>query len=130
MALCKILIRAGHRRYQLAAVTKDLKRAGLCFAADQIDDSVHVAHLFFKALGPVVDHGVCAEVAHGGNIARGYRCDGLQSRVTGQLNGIGSNIAGGSVNNHRLTSVELGVIKQCLPCRDGNDGNGGSFNVG
>jgi len=66
MALRKMLIRGGHRRNQLAASAEDLKRTLLCFAADQINDSVRIPNLFLKALGPVVNHGVCAEVAHEG----------------------------------------------------------------
>ena len=73
MALRKMLIRTGHRRNQLAASTEDLKRTRLCFAADQINDSVRVPNLFLKALGPVVNHRVCAEVAHKGDIVRGLR---------------------------------------------------------
>lgn len=48
----------------------------------------------------------------------------------GQLNRVGSNVAGRSVNDHRLTRFELSVIKQGLPCGDGNDRDGGGFNVG
>ena len=60
MAFCKMLIRTGHRRNQLAASTKDLKRTVLCFAADQINDSVRVVNFFLEALHPVVDHRVRA----------------------------------------------------------------------
>ena len=88
MAFCKILIRTGHRRNQLAASTKDLKRAALCFAADQINDSVGIPNLFLKALGPVVNHRVCAEVAHEGDIICRYGRDRLHTRATGQLNRI------------------------------------------
>ena len=73
MALRKMLIRMGDRRNQLAASTQDLKRTLLCFAADQINDSVRIPNLFLKALGPVVDHRVCAEVAHKGRIIRSPR---------------------------------------------------------
>ena len=66
MALRKILIRKGHSRNQLAASTEDLKRTLLCFAADQINDSVRIPNLFLKALGLEVNHRVCAEVAHRG----------------------------------------------------------------
>ena len=86
MAFCKMLIRTGHRRNQLAASTKDLERAGLCFAADQIYDSVRVPDFFLKALGPVVNHSVCAEVASQGKIVNRYGCDRLHTCTTGQLN--------------------------------------------
>jgi hypothetical protein len=76
MALRKMLIRAGHRRNQLAASTEDLKRTLLCFAADQINDSVRIPNLFLKALGLEVNHCVCAEVAHKGDIIRGCGRDG------------------------------------------------------
>ena len=36
--------------------------------ADQINHRVRIPHRFLEALGPVVDHRVCAEVAHEGNI--------------------------------------------------------------
>ncbi len=100
------------------------------FAADQINNGVRIAYYLFKALGPVINDGVCAEVAHGGNIVRRYGCDGLQARVTAQLNGMRSDIARCSVNDHRLTCFELGLVEQRLPCGDGNDRNGGGFNVG
>ena len=130
MAFCKILIRAGHCRNQLAASTKDLERAVLCFAADQINDSVRVPNFFLKALGPVVNHRVCAEVAHEGISSVAHGRDRLQTGATGQLNCIGPDISRRPVNDHRLTCFELGVIKQRLPCGDGNDRNGGGFNVG
>src|SRR5262245_53864475 len=61
MVLSKMLIRIGNSGDQLAAPTKDLKRTLLCFAADQINDSVRVPNFFLKALGPVVNHRVCAQ---------------------------------------------------------------------
>ena len=88
MALRKMLIRTGHRRNQLAASTKDLKRTPLCFAADQINDSLHLRNLLLKALGPEVNHCVCAEVAHKGDIVRGHCRDNSHARATGQLNRI------------------------------------------
>jgi hypothetical protein len=130
MAFCKMLIRTGHRRNQPAASTKDLERTALCFAADQINDSVRVPDFFLKALGPVVNHRVCAEVAHEGDIIRGCGCDRLHARAAGQLNRIRSNVSCRAVNDYRLTCFELGLIEQRLPCRHGNDRNRGSFNVG
>ena len=130
MAFRKMLIRTGHRRNQLAASTKDLKRTGLCFAADQINDSVRIPNFFLKALGPVVNHRVCAEVAHEGDIIRGCGRDRLHTRATGQLNRIRSNVSCRPVNNYRLTCFELGLIEQRLPCGHGNDRNRGGFNVG
>ena len=34
------------------------------------------------------------------------------------------------MNEHRLAGFELGLIEQSLPCRHGNDRNGGRFDVG
>ena len=82
--LRKMLIRTGHRRNQLAASTEDLKRTLLCFAADQINDSVRIPNLFLKALGPVVNHRVCAEVAHKGDVIGRCGRDGSHTRATGQ----------------------------------------------
>src|SRR5262245_11820653 len=130
MALREMLIRTGHRRNQLAASTEDLKRTLLCFAADQINDSVRIPNLVLKTLAAEVNHRVCAEVAHKGDIIRACGRDGPHTRTTGQLNRISSNISCRSVNDHRLAFFELGLIKQCLPCRHGNDRNRGSFNVG
>ena len=100
------------------------------FAADQINDSVRVPDFFLKALGPVVNHRVCAEVAHEGDIIRGHGRDRLHTGATGQLNRIRSDVSCRPVNNYRLTCFELGLIKQRLPCGHGNDRNRGSFNVG
>jgi antitoxin component of MazEF toxin-antitoxin module len=101
----------------------------LCFAADQINDSVCIPNLFLKALGLEVNHSVCVEVAHKGDIIRGCGRDGSHTRATGQLNRISSNVSCRPVNDHRLACFELGLIKQRLPCRHGNDRNRGSFNV-
>ena len=129
MALRKMLIRTGHRRNQLAASTEDLKRTLLCFAADQVNDSVRIPNLFLKALGLEVNHCVCAEVAHKGDIIRGRGRDNSHTRAMGQLNCVSSHVSCRPVNDHRLACFELGLIKQRLPCRHGNDRNRGSFNV-
>src|SRR4051794_31311616 len=123
VALRKMLIRIGYRRNQLAASTEDLKRTLLCLAAHQIDDSVRIPNLLLEALCPVVNRGVCAEVAHKGDIIRSCGRDGSQTRATGQLNRVSSNISGRPVNEHRLPCFKLGLIKQRLPCRHSNDRN-------
>jgi hypothetical protein len=130
VAFCDLLIRTGHCRNQFAASTKNLERALLCFAADQIDDSVRVANLFLKALGSVVHNGLCAEVAHGGKVVPRGRRNRFQARVTGELNRIRPDVSRRSMNDHCLASLEVGVIEQGLPSRHGNDRNGGSFDVG
>src|SRR4051794_37976971 len=107
MVLRKMLIRTGYRRNQLAAATKDLKRALLCFAADQIDDSVRILSFFLEALGPVVDHCVCAEVAHERDVLRACGRDGSHTRATGQLNRISANVSCRPVNDRRLACFEL-----------------------
>lgn len=55
-----------------------------------------------KPLGPVVDHGVCAEVAHPGDIIGACGRDGSQPRATCQLNRISANVSCRPVNEHRL----------------------------
>src|SRR5579883_3267669 len=130
VALCKILIRVGNRGDQLAAAAENLERTVLCFAADQIDDGVRLANLLLKPLSAIVDHGMCAEVAHQWNImSRGSR-DGLETPAPGQLNRIGPDVPCCSVDDHLLAFLELGPVKQSLPCGDGNDRNRGGFNVG
>jgi hypothetical protein len=86
--------------------------------------------MFLKLLGPVVNHRVCAKVAHEGNIVRRRGCDRLHTRATRQLNRMRPDVSRRPVNDHCLTWFELGVIEQRLPCGHGNDRNGGSFNVG
>jgi hypothetical protein len=128
IALCEFLIRTGHSRDKFAPFTKHLERAVLCFASDKINGSVRVPN-FLKALRPVVNHRLCAEVARGGNIVRAYGRDYLQTRMAGQSDRLGPDVAHRTVNHHRLTRLELSVVKQGLPGCNGNDRNGGSFNV-
>ena len=130
MAFREMLIRTGHRRDQLASSTENLKRSPLCFATDQIKDSVCIPNLFLKPLGPEVNHRICAEAAYKEQIVRGCRRDGSHPGATGQLNSIRSNISCRPVNYYRLARFQLGLIKQRLPCRHGDDRSGGSFNVG
>ena len=70
MALCKVLIRMGYGRNQLAAAAQDLERALLRFAADQIEDGIHIPSRVLEALGLEVDHGVRPELAHKGDFVR------------------------------------------------------------
>ena len=102
----------------------------MCFAAHQINDRVRIPSLILKALGAVVNHYVCAELPQKGDIIPGCGRDGSHTRAMGQLNRISSNVPCGPVNDRRLACLELGLIKQYLPRRHGDDRNRGSFNVG
>jgi hypothetical protein len=97
---------------------------------NQPDGEAGCPNLFLKALGPEVDYRVCAAAAHKGDVVGGCGPDGSETRATGQLNRIRSDVSCRPVNDHCLASFELGLIKQRLPCRHGNDRNRGSFNVG
>ena len=130
MGLRKMLIRTRYGRNQLTTSTENLKRTLLRLATNQINDSVHSANRFLKALGLEVDHRACAELANEGYILCGCSCDCSRTRATGQLNRISANVSCRPVNENGLASFQLGLIKQPLPSRYGNDGNGGSFNVG
>src|SRR3569833_2171879 len=92
-ALRGLLIRARHGRNQLAASTKNLERAVLRFAADQIDDGVRVADLFVETLRAIIDCNLCAEVAYDGEIVLCRSRDDFQTRIAGQLHCVGADIA-------------------------------------
>lgn len=130
MPLSKIMIRVRDCGDQLPSAMKDLERSLLCLAADQIDDGVRLTNLLLKALVSIVDHGICAEIAHQWNVISRGSCDGLETRASGQLNRIGPDVPCRSVENHLLAFPELSLIKQSLPCGDGNDRNRSGFNVG
>src|SRR5262245_30212130 len=121
MALREALIRKRHRRDQLAAPTQRLKRTLLCFAADQIDDGIDVSNQFLEALCPKVDDRVRSESAQEWNIRRECSRDRSHTRAASQLHRICAHVAGRPVNERCLAYLELRLIEQCLPGRDGND---------
>jgi hypothetical protein len=94
----------------------------LCLAADEIDDGVRLTNLLLKALASIVDHEICAEVAHQWNIISRGSCDDLETRTSGQVSRIGADVPCRSVDNHILSFLELSLIKQSLPCGDGMTG--------
>ena len=77
----------------------------LCFAADQINDSVCIPNLFLKALRLEVNHSVCAEVAHKGDIIRGCGRDDLISH------GAAGNVGVYAVQLARRAGVRTVVIQ-------------------
>jgi hypothetical protein len=59
------------------------------------------------------------------------RCADVQTIVTASTDdhSLGRSLCANTVNDHRLTCFELGVIEQRLPCRHGNDRDRGSFSM-
>ncbi len=130
MALCKMLIQVVTPPKSACRLDGDLKRT-LCVSPPTRSITASASPNFFlKALGlssrsPCLRRGCAAGIS---SVRRGR--DGSYARAGGPAEPRTLHVSCRPHElDHRLTCFELGLIKQRLLCRHGNDRNGGGFNV-
>ena len=129
MALCAVLIRLGHGGDKSAARAKYLEGTCLRVTTDEIEHRVGILDFVFEALRSKVHYCFCTEGPHVVDVFRSSRRDAAQASATSELNSICSDVSRGSMDDHRLASFEASLFEQTLPGRDGDDGNGGRFDI-
>jgi hypothetical protein len=129
VVLCAVSIRLGYGGDQFAAPAKNLKRTCLRFTPDEIEHRVGILDLIFEALRVIVHHLVCTDGSHVIDVFGPRRRDGAKASATSELNRVGSDVPCRSVDDHRLTGFEAGLVEQTLPGRDRDDGNGSRFDI-
>jgi hypothetical protein len=105
------LIRLGDSGDQFAAGSKNLKRAILRFASDQVDNGVRVLDLIFETLCAIVHYFVCTKRPNVLNVFWSRRRNGPQISATSELNCIGSDIPCGSKDDNCLTGFETSLAR-------------------
>jgi hypothetical protein len=111
----ELLVGLGHGGDEVPSGAEDSERARLRLATNQVEHGIHVPDFVLKALPAIIQHPLRSELLDKGDIVRSGRRDRVQPRPPGELHGVGTDIAGGPVDQDCL--MWLKAASSNRPCQ-------------